>query len=239
MASCILGLSALLSSPAALAGGMYPSSGWYSYESNSSSVVLTSHLPTIHPVLSVTSGNTGGYHGWVLNGIGSPTVTPILRSKSARIIVLPPKTINLNGPNAGGPLVAIPGAPAPDAQLGAQFAAMINQQRIAAGLPALQEDPTLMNLATLKAQDMVVNHYFDHYSVRYGYPYDMMHRAGIAYKDAGENLAGTATVPIAVTDLMGSPEHRANILDPYYSKTGWAVIRGGDYGLIIVQEFVG
>lgn len=239
LAPWILGISAILSSPVASAMGTYQPSGWYIYDSSSN---VTSHqLATVKPAVikPAVLPASGGYHGWVWSGSGFPASQPIKLPTSSHVIILPPKVININGPNAGGPLVAIPGAPAPDATLGAEFTAAINQERTNAGLPALQTDPTLMRLATLKAQDLVVNNYFDHYSMRYGYPFDMMRRAGITFQNAGENLAGAASVPAAVNALMASPEHKANILSPYYTRTGFAVIHGGNYGLMIVQEFVG
>ena len=256
----MIGFSALIASP--LAWAMAPTSatgwsGWSVYQSQSSpqplgydgwtwsgsgtstkqAGVVRRPIPATVPLAVLP---TSGYHGWTLSGTGIAAPQPLkLPTTSARVIILPPKTINIDGPNAGGPLTPIAGAPAPNVQLGAEFAALINQQRLAHGLPALQVDPALMNIATLKAQDLVVNNYFDHYSVRYGYPYDMMRRAGISFQNAGENLAGADSVSDAVNDLMASPGHRANILSPYYTETGYAVIQGGPYGLMIVQEFVG
>ncbi len=49
----------------------------------------------------------------------------------------------------------------------------------------------LVETARAKSADMVANDYFGHISPPdLGSPFDQMHRAGIAYRTAGENLAG-------------------------------------------------
>jgi len=98
---------------------------------------------------------------------------------------------------------------------------------------------SLVNLARLKAQDMIDKKYFSHTSPTYGSAFDMMKAAGISYSYAGENLAGAPSVEGAQTGLMNSAGHRANILNPNYSRIGIGVIDGGPYGKMFVQMFVG
>lgn len=120
-----------------------------------------------------------------------------------------------------------------------QAAAIVNQARQQKGLAPLTPDPTLARLALLKAQDMAERGYFGHQSPTYGSPFDMLRSAGISYRYAGENLAGAPDVETAHNNLMASPGHRANILNPNYTRVGIGVVEGGPYGKIFVQLFVG
>lgn len=116
---------------------------------------------------------------------------------------------------------------------------LVNQERARAGLPPLQLDLDLVRLARSKSEDMVRLGYFGHFSPTYGSPFAMMERAGIAYRYAGENLAGAPTVEIAHRALMASPGHRANILSPHFTHVGIGVVQGGPYGRMFTQMFVG
>jgi uncharacterized YkwD family protein len=116
---------------------------------------------------------------------------------------------------------------------------LVNQERAKVGVAPLQVDMRLVKLARMKSLDMINNNYFGHISPTYGSPFDMMKAQGITYNKAGENLAGASTVDRAHTVLMNSAGHRANILDPAFSKIGIGIIQGGPYGLMIAQEFIG
>lgn len=116
---------------------------------------------------------------------------------------------------------------------------LVNQERIKAGLQPLTVDPKLTELARLKAQDMVKNNYFDHISPTYGSPFDMMRHAGITYRTAGENIAAASSVERAHTALMNSSGHRANILNPNFTRIGIGIVPDPTYGLMISQMFIG
>lgn len=120
-----------------------------------------------------------------------------------------------------------------------QMLNLINKERTANKLAPLQMDMRLVKVARMKSLDMIKKNYFGHTSPTYGTPFDMMKAQGITYKYAGENIAGAATVDRAHTILMNSPSHKANILAPGFSKVGIGVIKGGPYGLMIAQEFIG
>jgi uncharacterized protein YkwD len=64
-----------------------------------------------------------------------------------------------------------------------------------------------------------------------------MRTANIHFETAGENLALAQTVEIAHVNLMNSPGHRANILNPSFGRVGIGILDGGFYGLMISQEF--
>jgi len=116
---------------------------------------------------------------------------------------------------------------------------LVNQERAAAGLPALKVNLELVKVARLKAQDMVANNYFSHTSPTYGSPFAMMKQFGITYRTAGENLAGAPDVEMAHKNLMTSPGHRANILNASFTQVGIGVAEGSPYGKIFVQMFIG
>jgi uncharacterized YkwD family protein len=115
---------------------------------------------------------------------------------------------------------------------------LINKERANHNLAPLQADAELMNVARLKAKDMVQNNYFSHYSPTYGSPFDMMRQFGITFKSAAENIAGNSTIQGAVTSWMNSEGHRANILNGNYNATGIGIYKSNKYGYIFVQMFI-
>lgn len=117
--------------------------------------------------------------------------------------------------------------------------AMVNRERVKAGLYVLSLDPALTRLARSKAQDMVDLNYFRHTSPTYGSAFDMMGAAGISFRTAGENLAKAPSAERAFSALMNSPGHRANILNPSFTSIGIGMIEGGPYRKIFVQLFTG
>lgn len=120
-----------------------------------------------------------------------------------------------------------------------QMLELVNRERAALGLRPLQADSELTRLARMKSQDMINLNYFAHQSPTYGSPFEMMRAAGVTFRLAGENLAGSSTVSRAHTALMNSPGHRANILNSGYTHIGIGAISGGRHGLMITQLFVG
>jgi len=116
---------------------------------------------------------------------------------------------------------------------------LLNRERVSLGLRPLQADLELTRLARLKSQDMINLNYFAHQSPTYGSPFEMMRAAGVTFRLAGENLAGSATVTRAHTALMNSPGHRANILNPGFTHIGIGAISGGRFGMMFTQLFVG
>lgn len=137
------------------------------------------------------------------------------------------------------PGTSVPGS---TIQLAADEQAMVslvNQARAEAGLAPLTVDPLLVKTARMKSQDMISLGYFGHTSPTYGSPFDLMRSQGVHYRYAGENLAGAPTVERAHTGLMNSQGHRANILNPNYTRIGVGVIDGGRYGKMFTQHFAG
>jgi len=116
---------------------------------------------------------------------------------------------------------------------------LVNEERVKAGLSRFEVDMRLVQTARIKSQDMITHNYFSHNSPTFGSPFDLIKAAGIAYRTAGENIAGNQSVDAAHQTLMRSPGHRANILNPSFTKIGIGIIPGGRYGLILTQQFIG
>ena len=116
---------------------------------------------------------------------------------------------------------------------------LINSERSKAGLTPLKLDSKLMEVAKLKAEDMVKNIYFSHTSPTYGSPFDMMKKFGITFQTAAENLAGNSSVEAAHNALMQSEEHRKNILNSSYDYIGIGISPSPVYEKVFVQMFIG
>jgi uncharacterized protein YkwD len=125
--------------------------------------------------------------------------------------------------------------PRPD--LEAQMLNLVNNERVAAGLKPLAPDPELTEVARKHSADMFARGYFAHVNPEGQSPFDRMDKAGVKFRTAGENLALAPTLQIAHTGLMNSPGHRANILQPAFSRVGIGIMDGGRRGLMFSQEF--
>lgn len=81
--------------------------------------------------------------------------------------------------------------------------------------------------------------YVGHTSPTTGSPADRLAAAGLRYALSAENIAFAPTAEQAHEGLMNSPPHRANILNPGFTRVGVAVLGNTDHGLMVTQEFVG
>lgn len=121
------------------------------------------------------------------------------------------------------------------AERAAEVVALVNKERVKAGLKPLVVHTNLTKMAKTKAIDMFKTKYFNHTSPTYGSPFDMMDAFNITYKYAGENIAmGQKSAKEVVEDWMNSPGHKANILNSHYNLIGV-----GYYNGYWVQEFIG
>lgn len=119
-----------------------------------------------------------------------------------------------------------------------QLVALVNEERVAAGLAPLELDPRLVPVARGHATEMLRLRYFSHVSDVTGTPFDRLSAAGIRYTRAGENLAYARSVATAHRGLMDSPGHRENILRPEFTRIGIGVISAGPYGRMFTQLFL-
>ncbi len=153
--------------------------------------------------------------------------------------VKPPTNTNPPAPPTSSP----PTTPDNGANISAvekEVVTLVNAERTKRGLKPLAIDSKLCEIARLKSQDMITNKYFSHQSPTYGSPFDMMKKFGVSYRTAGENIAAGYSTAQAVFDgWMNSSGHRANILNPAYTKIGVGLAKGGNYGSYWTQEFTG
>ncbi len=108
---------------------------------------------------------------------------------------------------------------------------LTNQQRAAAGLPALAWNQGLADAAFVRAQEIVgtFSHTRPNGSDWWTVNSQLMY---------GENLAkGYSSADAAVQGWMASPTHKANILDGGFKTVGIAVFRGSDGKWYWAQEF--
>lgn len=114
---------------------------------------------------------------------------------------------------------------------------LTNEQRRKNGLPNLQPDTALSNVAQAKSDDMQAKNYFSHTSPTYGSPFDMMRDFGVNYQSAGENIAmGQQSAEEVVNAWMNSEGHRKNILSANYTHIGVGHTGQGNYW---TQMFIG
>lgn len=133
-------------------------------------------------------------------------------------------------------VVALVGPSAALAQTAAeQVFALTNAERQKVGLKALAWDTRIAAAAQKFAEDMKARNYYSHTGQDGSLPWDRMAREGYRGAAMGENIARGFTTPsMAVSAWMGSPGHRANILNAAYDATGV-----GQAGTIWVQDFGG
>ncbi|PFG03975.1 SafA/ExsA family spore coat assembly protein [Bacillus sp. es.034] len=116
---------------------------------------------------------------------------------------------------------------------------LTNKERMKNGLPPLQADRSLSEVALYKSRDMRDAGYFSHRSPTYGTPDEMMKRFHIVYSEACENIAaGQMSPEKVVRDWMDSPVHRKNILNKSYTHVGVGYADGGTYGSYWTQLFI-
>lgn len=124
------------------------------------------------------------------------------------------------------------GAAAPLPPEAARVIALVNAERAAAGLPALGAAPELAAAALAYSAEMAASGIIAHSGADGRGPAQRLLDAGYGWLRCGENLAvGQPTPEEAVAFWMGSPPHRANILDPLMTEVGAGYVRQpGGYG---------
>jgi uncharacterized protein YkwD len=118
----------------------------------------------------------------------------------------------------------------------------VNETRTANGLRPVRFDSQLRNAARSHSVDMLRNNYFAH-----GDFHGRMVAFHVSGAVAGENLAwGTGAYGRAhmiVGEWLASPEHRANLLRPGFTRIGIGLVRGSFLGsggaTIVTADFAG
>jgi uncharacterized protein YkwD len=118
----------------------------------------------------------------------------------------------------------------------------INAERAKEGLPALEVDPVLTELARAHAQDMVDREYFSHVTLEGKTYRDRLKERGIELNWVGENFYADncpedEIVGCTMTWLMGDPPHRANIMHRQFRLVGIGIVEGERGMYMTVQDF--
>ncbi len=123
-----------------------------------------------------------------------------------------------------------------------QMLVQTNQARRANGLGPLRENANLATAAHWMADDMATHNIFGHTDSQ-GRAFDVRLAAFGYWHNSGgiaENLAaGFANVPAVIAAWLGSPGHRANMLNSAYREMGmgYAYNSASTYGTYWVQDF--
>ena len=113
-----------------------------------------------------------------------------------------------------------------------------NAERARHGLRTLAVDQRLAAEAQAHSADMVRRGFFAHESPDGRQVWHRAVAAGYAYRKVAENIAaGQRTADEVVRGWMGSPGHRANILDRDLTQIGVGRADGGSYGVYWTQVF--
>lgn len=114
----------------------------------------------------------------------------------------------------------------------ARVVKLVNTERAAVGLPPLTVAPELTTAAAAYSAEMASSGLISHTGADGRGPAQRLLDAGYRWLRCGENLAvGQPTPEEAVAFWMGSPPHRANILDPQMREIGAGYVwQPGGYG---------
>ncbi|MFP4344945.1 MAG: CAP domain-containing protein [Anaerolineales bacterium] len=148
----------------------------------------------------------------------APSITPAART------VPPPASPPGPAPGTATAIRALTPLPSPTSLAGdfvEQVVGLVNARRVEAGCPPLSPDPLLRAAAQGHSEDMARYDFFDHTGSDGRSAGDRLVSVGYAYALYGENLAGGSSSPEeVVADWMGSPGHRANLLNCDFEEVG-------------------
>lgn len=114
---------------------------------------------------------------------------------------------------------------------------LLNRERQAAGLPTLTPHAGIRAAARMHGKELFTFGYLSHRSRDGRWPTQRVKGLGVKVTMVGENLAYAGTLRDAHAALLASAAHRKNMLSQRYRRTGIAVIDGGAFGVIVVQDF--
>ncbi len=125
--------------------------------------------------------------------------------------------------------------PANAATVQGNVVALVNQNRAAAGLPALRQDPTLNAAAQQWATQMSSTGVFQHSTSAW-----RAERIPTGWRSNGENIAaGQRSESEVMSAWMNSAGHRQNILSSGYTRIGVGYVAAGNYWVQIFAGYPG
>ncbi len=132
----------------------------------------------------------------------------------------------------------------PETELENAMLSLVNDERKKVGASSLSASARLAQLAKAHSADMLKRNYFSHNNPEGQGPVERAYAAGITGVEVYENVATTpsrgaaiVTVSQAHHDLMASPGHRANILEPKHKVVGIGICYDPTYGIRVTQLF--
>jgi uncharacterized protein YkwD len=116
----------------------------------------------------------------------------------------------------------------------------VNRERASRGIPALRENPKLVELARAQSEDMARLSLLAHLSATAETLTDRLRKAGVYFAANAENVARSDSFDpnLIHESLMNSPEHREAILNPVFDEAGMAIARGADGDYYATQDFI-
>lgn len=111
-----------------------------------------------------------------------------------------------------------------------QLLASTNTERSSDGIPKLSLNSKLTAAAQAKAEDMANRNYWSHNTPEGEAPWIFPANQNYDYQKLGENLAaGFTDAQSTVNGWMGSPGHKANMLDTAFTQVGFGFANNPDY----------
>jgi uncharacterized protein YkwD len=167
----------------------------------------------------------------------APLVLPLLDPSTP--VVAPPPAAPVAPPPAA-PVAPAPAAPVatstPKAIVPAaadRIHRLVNQDRAAAGLPALAASPRIASIAAGHSMAMATRGDIWHNDAYF----TAANRRALGARALGENVAMNRSIDDAHRRLMASPGHRRNILDAGFDAVGIAVVQDESGTLYVTQNF--
>lgn len=122
------------------------------------------------------------------------------------------------------PKVVVANASPPPVPTRAELLRLVNAERAKYGVAPLKEDWKLDTSAEQKANDEVSRNYYGHFYDGQFVGQQFIDAVGITCILDDENLDENNTAQEAMTAWMSSPAHRAAILNPSYTLTGFGIV---------------
>lgn len=117
-----------------------------------------------------------------------------------------------------------------------ELVGLMNQERAQSGAPPLVLDERLSEAARTHSQEMARRQQLSHRFPQEERLQDRLAKTGVSFDAVAENVAHSSSAASAHLELMNSPGHRTNILNPKYNAVGVGVVERGDH-LYITQSF--
>ena len=115
----------------------------------------------------------------------------------------------------------------------------INEQRESKKIKKLTLDSKLSEIAKIKAQDIIDNNYFSHYSQTLGTPIQMLNKHNINFMTVGENIAKNNDINELIMVVTQNDSYKSNSMSNDYNYTGISILPIDEYNYVFVQLFVG